>query len=274
MKNLRRWWWLGVLAALLLAPSLAPAEMYVEAYGGGVQAANDPVSFNQRPVVGISFTASTPGKFNPAVMGGVKFGTWFVREGFLGCNYPDWAKYFGAYIDISFHSLNLRKEFGTNRLVIDGFPSTSVNSSFDEGNVFTFAFMFAARYGFCPDSVAPFGRLQPYIAVGPALMWVTFKEPTFVPFVYGPPAIAGKQIAAGADHDFTIGLVAETGIRWMALKNVSLDLSFKYRYCRPDFTFGYSNPFNVFTLGGAPGTVNLKRELHLFSAHLGVAYHF
>ena len=44
-------------------------------------------------------------------MGGVKVGTWFVKEGFLGWSgYPDWMKYFGFYTDFSYQRLYMRKQ--------------------------------------------------------------------------------------------------------------------------------------------------------------------
>jgi hypothetical protein len=96
----------------------------------------------------------------------VKIGTWFVKEGFLGYDYPAWAKYFGFYTDFSYHRLDFRRQTIST-------PPTGVgaNTFFSEGHAATWAFMFACRCGLLPDAEVPFGRLQPYVAVGPALLF-------------------------------------------------------------------------------------------------------
>jgi hypothetical protein len=58
----------------------------------------------------------------------------------------------------------------------------------------------------------------------------------------------------------------------MALKNVSLDLSFKYRYAEPSYTYNLSAGANNFFI--APHSVTMNQTLHLFSVQLGAAYHF
>src|SRR5208337_4515249 len=99
--------------ALLLAVALAApasAEMYVEGYLGGTAAANMGQTFTIQDVPGEGKLGVTqdnhlqfPGSSDPTVLGGLKLGTWFVKEGFAGYSgYPDWMKYFGFYTDFSF----------------------------------------------------------------------------------------------------------------------------------------------------------------------------
>ena len=94
---------LVLLAALVVIPGPAKGEMYVEGYIGGSFPPNAGSDFStsHNGAVGRpgfrSETHSPKGILDPAVIGGLKVGTWFVKEGFLGYNYPDWAKYLGFY---------------------------------------------------------------------------------------------------------------------------------------------------------------------------------
>jgi opacity protein-like surface antigen len=107
--------------------------------------------------------------------------------------------------------------------------------------------MFVGRYGFLPDSEVPFGRLQPYIAVGPAV------------FFSGQ---SSDDMGSASSTD--VALVVESGIRYMALKNVSINLAFRYRYVRPTYTYN----------GIILGSVTQTQTFNLFNAILGVSYHF
>jgi opacity protein-like surface antigen len=284
--------WLGIFslaAALVVMPGSARSEVYVEAYLGGVQGANADMSFTTHhplwppPEFDTSHENHyVPGRLDPAVMGGLKIGTWFVKEGFLGGNYPDWLQYFGFYLDFSYHRLDFRRQVGSTVAVDDsGVNPTLVgqNLFWSEGNAATLAFMFAGRYGFLKDSEVPFGRVQPYVAVGPAIFFAS-QQPALMSFAVSaindfflaaphPPGSIPYTLKPGSDSDVTIALAVETGVRYMALKNVSIDISFKYRFAEPRFSYNYTDP-----LDGTRQSLTLRPTFHLFSGQIGVAYHF
>jgi hypothetical protein len=279
---------LAVALVVLAAP--ANAEMYVEGYLGGTAAANMGQAFTTHETWSVPGSSGTEynhlqfsGTSDPTVLGGLKLGTWFVHEGFAGYSgYPDWMKYFGFYTDLSFQKLEMHAQniSGTSKYSVSWvsgeesgvYTGADLNSGTftSEGSIVTWAFMFAGRYGFLPDSEVPFGRLQPYVAVGPAVMFSTMspKINTWYNGVISP----GNQytaISPGSQMSTNIALAVDAGIRIMALKNVSLDISFKYRYAQPNYTFsGYDG-----ALPG-PATFKLNPVYQLFSGQLGVAYHF
>ncbi len=263
---------LGVLllgAAFLALPAPAKAEMYVEAYLGGVGASDlgSSSTITSPNWPGWSASGNLPGDVSAAVIGGLKIGTWFVPTGFLGYSYPDWMKYLGFYTDFSYHRLDVPNGSFTGSAFHNGVFQGSLPIDFkSEGTVATWAFMFAARYGFLPDSEVPFGRLQPYVAVGPAIMWSTQQ-----------PKLFNKTSTAGIDPDSqsstNIALAVDAGLRYMCLKNVSIDLSFKYWYAVP--SFDYSGTVNgIPGFNHIPASFKYEPTYNLFSGQLGVAYHF
>jgi hypothetical protein len=313
-------WMVALAIALVVLPGAAQAEMYGEVYLGGVQGVgntsiNRNVSgsspqtgpnpntfgdpFSQALTWNDNFAGgfSNSGHLKPAVQGGVKLGTWFVREGTLGFDYPDWMKYFGFYLDFKVHRLVFERNSGSGFLtggggasgaafndpvyaysITDALSGNVASTFSSEGLAPTLSFMFAGRYGFLPDSEVPFGRLQPYLAVGPGIMFISqysrigfqgnfsgtrtltpTADPTYPP---ASTSTFGGGFAGGekdSDHAVAVCLAVDAGVRYMALKNVSIDLFFNYRYAKPTFdTFGYS----------------WSPTLHLLSGNLGVAYHF
>jgi hypothetical protein len=76
-------------------------------------------------------------------------------------------------------------------------------------------------------------------------------------------------IKPGSDADAAIALATEWGVRWMVLKCLSLDLSFKFRWAHPSFTFHYRDP-----LDKTAESFSLNPTYLLLSGQMGVAYHF
>ena len=98
-----------------------------------------------------------------------------------------------------------------------------------KGYEFVWTFLFMAHYGFLPDSEVPSGRINPYLGVGPAIVW-TGVEGT------GNLLTSRNYTTRFGDTAMNVALVVEPGIRWMAMKNVSIDTAMRYRYSQPSWS--------------------------------------
>ena len=285
---------LATLAVLALLAGAVQAEMWAGGYLGGTWGANNssylsvsPVRiFPDTSVVDINTKLSHTAHIQGAFQGGLKIGAWFEKSGVLsGINFPTWMKYFGFYTDFSYHRLNFRHDLGTATYNVRVVPVEGQSYTFSgsvpfglytEGYAATWAFMFAGRYGFLPDADVPFGRLQLMLAVGPAILF-SGQTPTFTtPFgddfsPFGPRAFWKPDSQSSTD----VCLAVETGLRWMALKNVSLDATFKYRYAKPSYTYATQRSY------GFPPVISIEKyratlnpTYHLFSFQIGANYHF
>jgi hypothetical protein len=263
-------YWLFCLVWAVIVPCGAGAEMYVEGYAGYVKPAtvfrNYLVMTTHHPSLGTYEEHHTRGTFRPAAIGGGKVGIWFTQQGFLGRAYPDWMKYLGFYLDFSYHNQNFRTRVGGS--FIPGATESGRNTFSSNGNTFTLAFMFAGRYGFLKDDEVPFGRLQPYFAVGPALMFAT-QDVSLEGNALNNGVILPYSIKPGSETAVVPALAVEPGLRWMVLKNISLDLSFKFRWAHPSFTYKYIDP-----LSATKESFTLNPQYLILSFQLGAAYHF
>uniref|UniRef100_A0A7V4GAD2 Outer membrane protein beta-barrel domain-containing protein n=1 Tax=Desulfobacca acetoxidans TaxID=60893 RepID=A0A7V4GAD2_9BACT len=294
--------WLVSLALVALTAGAAQGEMWAGGYLGGSWGASDSSMLTFTPTglpryYSASVKTNYTGDLQGAFQGGLKIGAWFEKSGVLaGINFPTWMKYFGFYTDFSYHRLNFRHNQGQFNVRVryegnnnggdDVGPFQSSSYSFvapfgmyTEGYAATWAFMFAGRYGFFPDADVPFGRLQLMLAVGPAILF-SGQTPTITALQsvsgFGPYA----QLKFNSQSSTDICLAVETGLRFMALKNVSIDATFKYRYAAPSYSyslkrFAYvvtANNNNINYLAGAD--LKLDPTYHLFSFQIGANYHF
>ncbi len=170
---------IAALAWILALSTAAQAAVYMEGLLGGN-------------------AASGLGSGAPKVIVGWRLGYWFVPEGALGFNYPKWMQYLGVYTDITWNQVNV-----------------NVGSLQHTGDVATWSFMAAARYGFFPDKKVPFGRLQPWVGIGVG------------DFVSG--------VAGGSST--TAALVLDAGLRYMLAKKFSVSVGFRYRHAEPNLTY-------------------------------------
>lgn len=238
----------AVLLAALLTAGAAQAAMWVGAEIGGNFIASTTTNYNGTSLGGTSFS--------PAVIGGGTIGYDFVNAGFGAYNWPDWMKYFSVATDVTYNRINVNSG-GTG-----GIGSVLTSGSRLEGYALAWTFMLMAHYGFLPDSEIPTGRVNPYIGVGPAVVWSGIDAGSIT---YGPiPAtgvVGGIRRGMGAGHSTNIALVVEPGIRWVCFKNVSVDTAFRYRYLNPSWSV---NPNN--------GTIS--NTLNMFSFLVRANYHF
>jgi hypothetical protein len=264
-----------LLVGVLLAwPAGARGELYFEVYGGGARCGTPPPDFLQivtrHAGLGALEEHHTRGTFKASPIGGLKLGAWFTRDGVLKVNYPEWAKYFGFYLDFSYHRQNFaRREGGPTLAFNNGQTAATTNNFWSEGAAATLAFMFAARYGFFCDQEVPFGRLQPYLAVGPALIFASQEITLSSHALGGQGTLLPYTLQPGSSSDAVPALAAELGLRWMALKNVSLEASFRFRWAHPTFTYNYRDP-----LDSTAESFSLKPTFLLFGVQVGAAYHF
>ena len=178
---------------------------------------------------------SFPGNVTPAVVGGIKIGHY-------GCPFSSHPllDYFGWNLDLSYQRYSLSTQAGTFQRTIwlngnvfsQGMGTATLRG---DGSLFTLAFMVNARYGFLPSPENPFGTLQPFVGVGPALVVNRFEPNISFTSFNGRQVEGGFDL--GAQTSVNVGLAAEAGVRYFATQHVFLDLSYRYLYSQPDFTF-------------------------------------
>jgi hypothetical protein len=238
----------ALVAAMLALSGVAHSAMWVGAELGGNFPASSQMNFDLGPING---SLNDVG-IKPSVIGGATIGYDFVNSGFGAYAWPDWMKYFSFAMDLTY-----------NKLTVNGGQTVSgtiQNITFNnltllpgdmklKGYAVAWTFLFMAHYGFLPDSEVPGGRINPYIGVGPAILWSGFENP----------------FGSGGASAMNVALVVEPGIRWVALPNVSIDTAMRYRYAVPSY--------DVATIPGI-GNVNLSPTLNMFSFLVRANYHF
>ena len=232
-----------LVAALLAMSGVAQSAMWVGAQLGG--------NFNAYPAMSVSgagLNSTYETEIRPSVFGGATIGYDFVNAGFGAYAWPDWMKYFSFALDFTYNRLSIQDAGpGIGRYF-------ARNSRLDGYEVaWTFLFMF--HYGFMPDSEVPSGRIHPYLGVGPAIVWtgVDATLPTYFNRF-------GQFTSNGGDSAMNVALVVEPGVRFMAMKNVSVDVAMRYRYASPSWDIN--------------GVTVKTGALHQFAPLIRASYHF
>jgi opacity protein-like surface antigen len=121
--------------------------------------------------------------------------------------------------------------------------------------IWTTAFHFVGRYGFFKDKEVPFGRLQPYVGIGPNLGVLYFTQ----------------------DSAKNFSLDIEAGIRYMITKHIGAFLEYKY-FHQWDVQLGQQTlkingyQYNVGDLGWEGKQTHFDFNNHKIV--VGLSYHF
>ena len=134
-------------------------------------------------------------QFANSLVGGLKFGYFTHTIPYLGLEVESMVN--NSYID--------RRPLSTDH-PIQGATQVAVPNDFFVN--WTSALHLVGRYGFLSDGEVPFGRLQPYVGIGPAFI-VLYNE---------------------RDSAKNFGLDLMAGLRYMITKHVSTFVEYKFNY--------------------------------------------
>jgi opacity protein-like surface antigen len=205
---------LGLLATPLIGygvyenlPSRQGKERLLngEFYTGGFLGAAFTPSQNLQYLSGVTLNRGVNGsvgkvtlfnnQFANALTGGVKLG-YFTHA----------VPYLGLEVESCVNNSYVHRRTLSMSPAIQGATTGTVPNDFWIN--WTTALHIVGRYGFLPDQEVPFGRLQPYVGIGPAFI-VLYEE---------------------VDSAKNFGVDVMAGVRYMVLKNLSAFVEYKFNY--------------------------------------------
>lgn len=211
--------------------SLGPGEWYVAAYTGA----------SYLPSQDWNFLYATPqlqGRvlknmvYQPGVIGGIKFGRYF-----------DTLPWLGVEIETNFSRHAIRRQQVSLSPPLPGGPA-SLTYPFDRFYIWDMQLNLLARYGFFKDKEVTFGRLQPYIGIGP-----------------GFEVLYGETDSA---KNFAIEALA--GLKYMVTEKIGV-------FCEYKFSYQFDVEYEQVRINGSP-EVRMSFNVPHHRFVLGVSYHF
>jgi opacity protein-like surface antigen len=220
-------------------PRLLNGEFYAGGYLGAAFTPNQDLRYDyfslNNGLAGGGAATLFGNQFNTSLTGGVKLGYFFHSIPYLGLEGESSVN--NSYVN--------RRSLSTSR-PIQGATQVAVPNDFWIN--WTTALHIVGRYGFLPDQEVPFGRLQPYVGIGPAVI-VLYEE---------------------VDSAKNFGLDVMAGLRYMFTKHISAFVEYKYNQ-QWDVEIEY-HPFYLPNGTVGRGTAHFDFAVHKVVA--GLAFHW
>jgi hypothetical protein len=241
---------LGFMAVGLNRPSPAIAALSVGAELGGN-------FIGTLEIEGTTKTRSARVPLNtvdPSLLSGLTVEYHFINKGVLKYNWPTWMKNFSVAMDFTHNPMAFGHQTA-NFICNDPNWGTFPLPVF-KGYVLTLSVLSKYRFPLLRQPDFPDGRLFFYLGVGPGISYNYLEANNTVP---------GNATAVGHGNATAATFVAETGFNLFVVKDVSIDLFFRYRYLVPKYEFNIG-------ICGAPLYVGFVNNT--YNAGLRIAFHF
>lgn len=215
--------------------NLGPGEWYLAAYSGLSYLPAADWKFLRFPPPYQGRTAKNI-EYEPGILGGIKFG-----------RYLDALPWFGLEFETNFSRNRIRGRQGIISPPVPGGPPKLFLGT-NWFMIWDMQVNLLVRHGFFKDKEVTFGRLQPYVGIGPGF----------------------EVIYARTDSGKNLAVELQAGVRYMCTPKLALFLEYK-------FSYQFEVELDQVMVGKQqpeppPGTMRFDVPHHRFV--LGVSYHF
>ncbi len=222
--TLKREWLLTVLALWmvtgLLSPGVAWGGVWAGVQGGWTYMASS--NIDERGDYDFQKTYENV-KFDSGFFGGVTVGYDFVREGALGRAWPGWMKHVSLVLDATYENVRFQRQAVTVAVKGNYVDHPHYESGISPGGSISMIHitpMLVGRYGVFTSAEVPSGRVQPFLGVGAGVVISNLDL---------------DNMDNQEKNKVDMSVLFEGGLRFMLLRNVSIDAAVRYRLIPTQF---------------------------------------